>query len=60
MKDNHWGPMDKNIGKFTEDFMTERKHGNAETREALDDACKEKGLSRVYETHEELFEELDK
>jgi hypothetical protein len=52
--------MDKNIGKFTEDFMTERKQGNAETREALDDSCEGKNLSRVYETPEELFEDLDK
>jgi hypothetical protein len=60
MKDNHWGPMDKNIGKFTEDFMSERKQGNPETREVIDDACEGKNLSGAYETPEKLFEDLDK
>jgi len=59
MKDNVWAPMDKNIGKFTDDFMSDRAQGNPETREALDDACKGKNLSGVYETPEEMFKDLD-
>ena len=52
--------MDKNIGKFTDDFLSDRDQGNPETREALDEACDGKNLSRVYETPEEMFDDLDK
>ena len=34
-KDDWWGPMDRNIGKFTDDFMSERDQGTVETREEL-------------------------
>lgn len=36
-KDDWWAPMDRNIGKFTDDFMAERDQGQAETREELFD-----------------------
>lgn len=60
IKGDVWAPMDKNIGKFPDDFMSDREQGNLETREALDEACEGKNLSRVYETPEELFDDLDK
>ena len=34
-KDDWWAPMDRNIGKFTDDFMAERDQGVVETREEL-------------------------
>jgi antitoxin VapB len=36
-KDDWWGPMVRNIGKFTDDFMIERDQGELETREELFD-----------------------
>ncbi|NCB39024.1 MAG: AbrB/MazE/SpoVT family DNA-binding domain-containing protein [Erysipelotrichia bacterium] len=36
-KDNWWSPMDRNIGKFTDDFMAERDQGVVEAREELFD-----------------------
>lgn len=36
-KDNWWAPMDRNIGKFTDDFMAERDQGSPEAREDLFD-----------------------
>jgi antitoxin VapB len=36
-KDDWWAPMDRNMGKFTDDFMTERDQGKLETREELFD-----------------------
>jgi antitoxin VapB len=32
-----WGPMNRNIGKFTADFMNERDQGAVESREELFD-----------------------
>jgi len=32
-----WGPMNRNIGKFTVDFMADRDQGLLETREDLFD-----------------------
>mgnify|MGYP001156593606 FL=1 len=34
-KDDWWAPMDRNIGKFTDDFMSERDQGVVESREEL-------------------------
>ena len=36
-KDDWWGPMDRNIGKFSDDFMNDRDQGVTETREELFD-----------------------
>lgn len=36
-KDDWWGHMDRNIGKFTDDFMEERDQGVLETREDIID-----------------------
>ena len=36
-KDDWWAPMDRNIGKLTDDFMCERNQGTLETREDLFD-----------------------
>lgn len=36
-KDDWWAPMDRNAGKFTADFMSERDQGSLETREDLFD-----------------------
>jgi hypothetical protein len=36
-KDDWWGAMDRNIGKFTDDFMAERDQGELEAREELFD-----------------------
>jgi len=54
-----WTQMDRNTGKFTDDFMSDRDQGNPETREALDEACEGKNLSRTYDNIEEMFDELD-
>ena len=35
--DDWWGPMDRNIGKFTDDFMDVRDQGVAEDRAELFD-----------------------
>lgn len=35
--DDWWGPMDRNIGKFTDDFMNVRDQGVPEDREELFD-----------------------
>lgn len=60
IKGEVWIHLDKNIGKFTDDFMTEREQGNPETREAIEEAREGKNLSRVYETPEKMFDDLDK
>ncbi len=36
-KDDWWEPMNRNIGKFTDDFMSEREQGELETREEMFD-----------------------
>jgi antitoxin VapB len=36
-KDDWWGPMDRNIGAFTDDFMETRDQGAVDIREDLAD-----------------------
>ena len=36
-KDDWWAPMDRNAGKFTDDFMNDRDQGSLEAREDLFD-----------------------
>ena len=59
IKEDGWAQMDRNIGKFTDDFMSARDQGKSENRKAIDDACAGKGLSQVYTDIEEMFDDLD-